>query len=89
MAVRSGALRSRCEGASTPVLTSSNVVSILSPRETEVANLAARGLSNKDIAARLFVSARTVESQLQRSYTKLGIRRRDELPDALALLGDT
>jgi DNA-binding CsgD family transcriptional regulator len=55
----------------------------LTRREREIAELAAAGLSSKDIAARLFVSARTVESHLLRVYTKLGIRTRAELAAVL------
>lgn len=51
----------------------------LTPRELEVAELAAAGLSNRDIATRIGLSARTVETHLQRAYTKLGVHDRAEL----------
>ena len=51
----------------------------LTRREREVANLAARGLSNQEIAERLVISARTVGNHLQRAYAKLGVSGRDEL----------
>ena len=51
----------------------------LSPREREVARLAATGLSNRDIAAQLCVSLRTVENHLHRAFSKLGVRRRGDL----------
>ncbi|MEE6310356.1 LuxR C-terminal-related transcriptional regulator [Plantactinospora veratri] len=51
----------------------------LTVRENEVAALAAGGLSNREIAIRLVVSARTVESHLARVYRKLGIGSRREL----------
>ncbi|HEV8623602.1 MAG TPA: AAA family ATPase [Acidimicrobiia bacterium] len=55
------------------------VESQLTARELQVARLAAKGLSNRDIAARLFVSTRTVENHLHRVYSKLGISTRKEL----------
>lgn len=57
----------------------------LTAREREVAELAARGRTNADIAEELFLSVRTVENHLQRCYRKLGIAGRDDLPDALGL----
>jgi DNA-binding CsgD family transcriptional regulator len=51
----------------------------LTAREREVAELVAGGLTNKEVAARLFVSLRTVESSLSKVYAKLGIRSRTEL----------
>jgi DNA-binding CsgD family transcriptional regulator len=56
----------------------------LSPREREVALLAARGLSNRAIADELVLSVRTVENHLRSAYVKLGITRRGELVAALA-----
>ena len=51
----------------------------LSPTEQRVAELAATGMTNRDIASVLFISAKTVESNLSRVYRKLGIRSRAEL----------
>jgi DNA-binding CsgD family transcriptional regulator len=51
----------------------------LTPTEREVAGLAAEGLRNHEIAARLFLSGKTVEANLSRAYRKLGIRSRAEL----------
>jgi DNA-binding CsgD family transcriptional regulator len=56
----------------------------LTPSERLVADLAAGGRSNREIAAELVVSVRTVESQLSAAYRKLDIRSRVELRDALA-----
>ncbi|MFF9301720.1 ATP-binding protein [Streptomyces sp. NPDC014764] len=58
----------------------------LTPQELEVAGLAAKGLSNPQIASRLFLSARTVSSHLYRVFPKLGITSRAELRDALGSL---
>jgi len=46
---------------------------------------AEQGLSNRGIAETLFVTAKTVENHLGRSYTKLGIGSRGALADALGL----
>ena len=54
-------------------------VAALSRREREVAAMAARGATAPDIAAHLFVSTRTVETQLASIYTKLGVHSRSEL----------
>jgi DNA-binding NarL/FixJ family response regulator len=55
----------------------------LTPQELQVAQLAAEGLSNKEIAERLYLSARTVGTHLYRLFPKLGITSRAELRDAL------
>lgn len=57
----------------------------LSAREREVAELAARRLSNQEIAERLHLSIRTVESYLQSVFGKLGINSRADLPELLAV----
>ena len=44
-----------------------------------MAELAAAGRSNKEIARELFISERTVEANLTRAYRKLGVRSRTEL----------
>lgn len=54
-------------------------VARLTPREREVAALAATGLPNRDIADQLVVSVRTVENHLHRIYHKLGITTRNAL----------
>lgn len=51
----------------------------LTPTELRVAQLVADGRSNKEAAAELFVTVRTVESNLSRIYAKLGVRSRTEL----------
>jgi DNA-binding NarL/FixJ family response regulator len=54
-------------------------MSNLSPSEQRVAELAASGMTNRDVAAELFISPKTVESNLARIYRKLGIHSRAEL----------
>lgn len=56
----------------------------LSETERRVAELVVEGLSNKEVAARLFVTPRTVEAHLTRIYAKLGVRSRAELVGLLA-----
>jgi DNA-binding NarL/FixJ family response regulator len=56
----------------------------LTESEKLVADLAASGLTNRQVAARLFISPKTVEANLARVYRKLGIRSRAELGARLA-----
>ena len=51
----------------------------LTPSERRVAELAASGMTNRDVAAALFISPKTVEANLARIYRKLGIQTRAEL----------
>jgi DNA-binding NarL/FixJ family response regulator len=51
----------------------------LSPTERQVADRVAEGLTNKEVADQLFISAKTVEANLRRIYQKLGVRSRTEL----------
>jgi DNA-binding CsgD family transcriptional regulator len=61
----------------------------LTERELLIAQLAATGMSNKEIAAQLFVSARTIGAHLYRTFPKLGITSRAGLRDALDRLEET
>jgi DNA-binding CsgD family transcriptional regulator len=56
----------------------------LTPTEARVAELASQGLRNAEIAARLYVTPKTVEATLTRVYRKLGVRSRTELARRLA-----
>jgi DNA-binding CsgD family transcriptional regulator len=58
---------------------------LLTPREREIAHLAARGRTSKEVAADLVLSVRTVDNHLANVYAKLGIPGRAELAGALAL----
>jgi DNA-binding CsgD family transcriptional regulator len=60
-------------------------VEALTASERRVAELAAQGLTNREIAQALFVTARTVEGHLTRTFHKLDLRSRDDLPGALAV----
>jgi DNA-binding CsgD family transcriptional regulator len=61
---------------------------VLTPQEHEIAMLAAKGLSNKQIGERLFLSHRTVAFHLHRTFPKLGITSRAGLRDALSARTD-
>jgi len=56
----------------------------LTASERRVAQMAASGLSNRQIAEQLFVTTKTVENHLTRVYSKLDVENREGLPDALA-----
>ena len=59
----------------------------LTAQEAQIAGLAWDGLSNPEIATRLYISSRTVEWHLRKVYTKLGIKSRGQLRAALADTG--
>ena len=80
---RAARLLARCEGAATPPVRFITARVRLTQGELDTAMLAAAGRSNKQIAAEMQLSVRTVESHLQRSYEKLGISGRHELAGAL------
>jgi DNA-binding CsgD family transcriptional regulator len=74
-------LAAPCEGA---VFAPLGVADPLSRREREVAELAARGASDREIAARLSLSVRTVNAHLRAVYAKLGVEGRGALRALLA-----
>ena len=59
----------------------------LTPVEERVADLVASGQTNREVAATLFLSVRTVDSHLGRIYRKLGVRSRTELSPAPTAAG--
>ena len=83
MTRRAGELTAMCGEVRTPGLAGGPEVSRLTRREREVAGLAAAGASSKEIAARLHISARTVENHLQSIYAKLGVTSREQLARAI------
>ena len=56
----------------------------LTPTELDVVRLVAEGIPNKDIATRLFISPRTVQSHLRHVYNKLGLTSRVQLAQEAA-----
>jgi DNA-binding CsgD family transcriptional regulator len=60
----------------------------LTPAELRTARMAAAGLTNREIAQALFVSAKTVEAQLSQAYAKLSVGGRGELAASLGSLAD-
>lgn len=56
----------------------------LTPQELQVAGLVAEGLTNREIAARLFLSPKTIETHIRHAFQKLGVRSRTELAVAVS-----
>ncbi len=72
-------LAERCGGATTPAIKAAARPLPLTPREREIAELVAAGLTNREIAEQLTLSVRTVEGHVYRACFKLDVADRDEL----------
>ena len=81
---RAVTLARRCQGARTPAL-SGLVLGELTARQRQIVDLAATGLSNRQIAERLTLSVRTVGNHLYSAYARLGASDRGALPWLVAL----
>ena len=55
----------------------------MTPQALQIAQLAAAGLTNREIGERLYLSHRTIGSHLYRIFPKLGVTSRSELRDAV------
>ncbi|WP_395571880.1 AAA family ATPase [Streptomyces sp. BK79] len=63
--------------------TAPDALAELSPQQQQIIRLAARGLTNREIGEKLFLSPRTVSSHLYRSFPKLGVTARAQLRDLI------
>ncbi|WP_214410552.1 AAA family ATPase [Sphaerisporangium fuscum] len=83
LGARPWADRARAEleatGTKAPQSRARGILADLTPQELQIVRLAAQGLSNKDIAAQLILSPRTVGYHLYKAYPKLGVASRGEL----------
>ncbi|MHA7141960.1 helix-turn-helix transcriptional regulator [Arthrobacter sp. Sr33] len=69
------------EGFRSPASTDTDSGTRLTRREQDIVTLASQGYSNREIASQHGVSVRTVEGHLYRIFAKLGISRREDLPE--------
>ncbi|MFH8610074.1 AAA family ATPase [Streptomyces sp. NPDC018029] len=74
----------RAAGVAVGASTAPEAVAGLTPQELQIAQLAAEGLTNREIGARLYLSPRTIGFHLHRIFPKLGITGRGQLRDALS-----
>ncbi|MFI9784331.1 AAA family ATPase [Kitasatospora sp. NPDC051984] len=74
----------RAAGAAVPQGAEPAAKAELTPQELQIAELAAQGLTNRDIASRLYLSPRTVGYHLHKVFPKLGVKSRAQLRDALS-----
>ncbi|MFC9325102.1 AAA family ATPase [Kitasatospora sp. NPDC057015] len=71
-------------GTAAPTGRAAGPLAVLTPQELQIVRLAAQGQSNRDIAAQLFLSPRTVGHHLYKAYPKLGVAARGELAELVA-----
>src|SRR6202043_3679100 len=76
-----------CGVTTAPAPTAPDALTGPTTKQREIVLLASRGLTNAEIADRLFLSPRTVASHLYHSYPKLGIAGRHQLRDVIAPAG--
>ena len=74
--------------AASPSQAASGAAGILTSQELQIAQLAASGLTNREIADRIYLSHRTVAAHLYKVFPKLGITRRNQLHGALGAESD-
>ena len=73
------ATRETARTRTAPAARTAGASDALTAQEAQVARLARDGLSNPEIGARLFITARTVEYHLRKVFTRLGISSRGQL----------
>jgi DNA-binding NarL/FixJ family response regulator len=83
-ATRAEALAQQCGSADTPMYRQAREPLPLTDREREIVLLIGQGSSNRDIAARLHLSVRTVEGHIHNAMKKTGTTRREELAALLS-----
>lgn len=76
---RAQQLAKQCGGAVSPALAASKLPLPFTRREHEIANLVARGLSNREIAEAISLSVRTIEGHVYQASVKAGVSSREEL----------
>jgi DNA-binding NarL/FixJ family response regulator len=75
-------------GVRTPGRTAEPITT-LTPQERQISLLVAEGLTNREVATRLFISTNTVETHMRHMFTKLGVRSRTELARKITDFGDS